>query len=184
MVCTVQCLNLLIYLLMYFLYEKILNELCRLRPVFFTLLLIYLFLHLSILISFTMRISFSKYSILFQHCFICAAPQIPVFRRIEPRTALAVRRSKHWAIQNLIHTWLDLIHNSARSHPYPARSHLHSDRSHPHSAIDLFHTRPDLIHTRLDLIHNSARSHPHSARSHLYSARFYPLSARSHPQLG
>jgi hypothetical protein len=36
----------------------------------------YPFLHLSILIS------FSKYSISFRHCFICAAPQIPMCRRM------------------------------------------------------------------------------------------------------
>jgi hypothetical protein len=86
---------------------------------------------------------------------------------IEPRTAatstLAVRRSKHWAIQYLIHTRLHLTHNSARSHPYPARSHL--------------------LYTRLDLIHNSARTHPYPAIASTLGYGSHSHSARSHPSI-
>ncbi len=79
----------------------------------------------------------------------------------------------------LTHTRLDLINNSARSHPllamdlfhFSARSHnLPSARSHQHLA----RSHPqwlDLIHTLFDLIPHAARSHPLSARSHPHSAR-------------
>jgi hypothetical protein len=131
MVCTVQCLYLLIYLFMYFLYKKILNELCRLRPVFYPVADLF--------------ISSSQYPYIFfkvqyfiptlLHLCHPSDSNVSENAGIEPRTAaisaLEVRRSKHWAIQYLIHTRLDLTHNSARSHPYPARSHLHSARSHP-----------------------------------------------------
>jgi hypothetical protein len=63
---------------------------------------------------------------------------------------------------DLNHSRLDLILNSARSHPHSATDLIpHSARSHPHPAVDLIHNSAiDLIHARLDFIHNSARSHP------------------------
>jgi hypothetical protein len=125
-VCSYLCIYLCIFCM-----HKFLSSFANCSQFFFILLLIYLFLHLSILIS------FSKYSISFQLLHLCRPSDSSVSddAGIEPRTAatsaLAVRRSKHWAIQYLIHTRLDLIHKSAECHPYPARSHLHSVRSHP-----------------------------------------------------
>ncbi len=98
--------------------------------------------------------------------------QISSTLRFHPLSARSHPHStrSHPHSADLIHTRLDLIHNSARSHPHSSRS---SARSHPHSArfyphrldlihiwLDFIHTRLDFIHTRLDLIHNSARSHP------------------------
>ncbi len=102
-----------------------------------------------------------------QYYFICH-PQIPLCRRIEPRTvatsALAVRSSN----------------NSARSHPHSARYHLHSARSHPHSAR--FHSQSARSQAQSDRSHpHSARSYPYSARSHSQSARSHAQSDRSHP---
>jgi hypothetical protein len=67
-------------------------------------------------------------------------------------------------------TQLDLIHNSARSHPHLARSH-------PDQVCLPLH----YSYMSLNLIHNSARSHSQPAISHPHSARSHPHSARSHP---
>ncbi len=94
-------------------------------------------------------------------------------------------------------TRLELIYNSARSHPISARSHPHSARphprsarththsarshSHPHSAIELIHTRLDLIliHTRPELIHLRLDfSLIHTPLNPIH------ISARSHPCIG
>jgi hypothetical protein len=102
-----------------------------------------------------------------------ATPQIPLCRRIEPRTvatsALAVRRSRSHP-------------HSARYHPHSARSHPHSARSHPHSARS--HSQSARSHPQ------SARSHPHSARSHHLTSLFIivprksiPFSLFSHSQI-
>jgi hypothetical protein len=118
-----------------------------------------------------------------QHCSICrpSGSTLSEDAGIEPRTvatlALEVRRSK---------PWLDLIHNSARTHPH--RLNL------IHTTVVLIHTQLDLIlgyliHTQLNIIQglSSSRSHPHSARSQLSSTTLLdPIhdSARSHPQNG
>jgi hypothetical protein len=74
----------------------------------------------------------------------------------------------HWQPDALT-TWLDLIHNLARSYPHLARSHPHLARPHPHLA----RSHPHL-----------AISHPNLARSHSHLARSHPHLARSHTQLG
>jgi hypothetical protein len=102
--------------------------------------------------------------ILYSTCFICRPSDSTVLEDagIEPRTGVScdfgIGKSDAQT------TRLDLIHNSARSHPLSPRSHpprldlIHLSRSHPHR-LDLIHNRLDLIPNRLDLVH-SARSHP------------------------
>jgi hypothetical protein len=41
-------------------------------------------------------------------------------------------------VKKLIHARLDLIHNSARSHPHSATSHPQSARSHPFTIVEIF----------------------------------------------
>ncbi len=96
-------------------------------------------------------------------------------------SALTVRRSNHLvrshphgqisstAWLDLIHTWLNLIHNLARSHPQLGQI--------------LSKTWLDLIHTWLDLIHNLTRSHPQPGQ--ISSTTWLDLIhnlARSHPK--
>jgi hypothetical protein len=74
-----------------------------------------------------------------QHCFIFRSSDSTVSddAGIEPRTvaslALTTRRSDHFARGDPIHTWLDLIHKLARSHPQARRSN-HFASSHPYFA--------------------------------------------------
>jgi hypothetical protein len=99
-----------------------------------------------------------------RHCFICRPSDSTVSEGagIESRTVATTRHG----MSDALTTRLDLIHNSAISHP---------------------------LHTQLDLIHLSARSHPHSARTLsresilsqiimqvVLSAQYFMLSLKAH----
>ncbi len=118
------------------------------------------------------------------------APQIPLLRRIEPRTvvilALTDRRSNH-SVRSHPQTRLDLIHrlgqisstDLARSHPQTQLYLIHKlgYRSHPQTRVQISSTNSASSHPQLGQISSldSARSQaPLGQISFTNSARFHP----------